>query len=184
MAVTNYFLGIWKIIKGWMDPVIVAKVDFTYTAKDLEKHIAPEQLVKELGGKVDPYEYEFIEPSEGENEKMADTATRDALLNEREKIGEDLLKETAEWIQAVKDNDAEKLAAAKERRNQVIENMRTNYWKLDPYVRGRGHLDRAGVIRQDGKINFYPSAESETETTETKALEVEHIESTQAKVSA
>ncbi|KAL5363309.1 CRAL-TRIO domain-containing protein [Aspergillus floccosus] len=172
------FSGIWKIIKGWMDPVIVSKVDFTYTAKDLEKHIAPEQLVKELGGQ-DQYEYEFVEPTDGENEKMADVTTRDALLAEREKIGEDLLRVTAEWIDAVKEKDSEKVSSAKQRRHQVIGNMRLNYWKLDPYVRGRGHLDRVGVIREGGKISFHPEAEPE-ETHETKALEVEHIETTQS----
>ncbi|KAE8423051.1 CRAL-TRIO domain-containing protein [Aspergillus pseudocaelatus] len=175
------FSGIWKIIKGWMDPVIVSKVDFTYTAADLEKHIAPEQLVKELGGK-DQYEYKFIEPVEGENERMEDTVARDALLSERERIGEDLLKATAEWIEVAKEDDSVKITAVKERRNDIIEQMRLNYWKLDPYVRGRGHLDREGVIGVDGKVSFYPKAESEVQTTETKAVAVKYIASTQAKV--
>ncbi|KAE8363414.1 CRAL-TRIO domain-containing protein [Aspergillus caelatus] len=175
------FSGIWKIIKGWMDPVIVSKVDFTYTAADLEKHISPEQLVKELGGK-DQYEYKFIEPVEGENERMEDTVARDALLSEREKIGEDLLKATAEWIEVAKEDDSVKITAVKERRNDIIEQMRLNYWKLDPYVRGRGHLDREGVIGVDGKVSFYPKTESEVQTTETKAVAVKYIASTQAKV--
>ncbi|PIG87422.1 CRAL/TRIO domain protein [Aspergillus arachidicola] len=175
------FSGIWKIIKGWMDPVIVSKVDFTYTAADLEKHIAPEHLVKELGGK-DQYEYKFIEPVEGENEKMADTVTRDALLLERERIGEDLLKATAEWIKVVKEDDFAKITAVKERRNNIIEQMRSNYWELDPYVRGRGHLDREGVIGVGGKISFYPTAESKMEATEAKAVAVKYIASTQARV--
>ncbi|KAF7631247.1 CRAL/TRIO domain protein [Aspergillus flavus] len=175
------FSGIWKVIKGWMDPVIVSKVDFTYTAADLEKHIAPEHLVKELGGK-DQYEYKFIEPVEGENEKMADTVTRDAVLSEREKIGEDLLKATAEWIKVSKEDDGDKIAAVKERRNDTIEQMRSNYWELDPYVRGRGHLDREGVIGVGGKISFYPMAESKTQAMETKAVAVKYIASAQARV--
>ncbi|KAE8159204.1 CRAL-TRIO domain-containing protein [Aspergillus tamarii] len=175
------FSGIWKIIKGWMDPVIVSKVDFTYTAADLEKHIAPEQLVKELGGK-DQYEYKFIEPVEGENERMEDTVTRDALLAERERIGEDLLKANAEWIEVAKEDDSVRITVVKERRNDIIEQMRLNYWKLDPYVRGRGHLDREGVIGVGGKVSFYPMMESEIHTTETKAVAVKYIASTQAKV--
>ncbi|KAE8381840.1 CRAL-TRIO domain-containing protein [Aspergillus bertholletiae] len=175
------FSGIWKIIKGWMDPVIVSKVDFTYTTADLEKHIAPEHLVKELGGK-DPYEYQFIEPVDGENERMADTVTRDALLSERENIGEELLQATADWIELAKGDDAAKLAAAKERRNSTIEHMRLNYWKLDPYVRGRGHLDRAGVIGEGGNISFYPTVDVEMEVTETKAVAVKYIARTQAKM--
>lgn len=174
-------IGIWKIIKGWMDPAIVSKVDFTYTAADLEKHIAPEQLVKELGGK-DQYEYKFIEPVEGENERMEDTVTRDALLAERERIGEDLLKANAEWIEVAKEDDSVRITAVQERRNDIIEQMRLNYWKLDPYVRGRGHLDREGVIGVGGKVSFYPMMESEIHTTETKAVAVKYIASTQAKV--
>ncbi|GAB1192640.1 hypothetical protein APSETT444_001833 [Aspergillus pseudonomiae] len=173
--------GIWKIIKGWMDPVIVSKVDFTYTAADLERHIAPEQLVKELGGK-DQYEYQFIEPVEGENERMEDTVTRDTLLSEREKIGDDLLKATAEWIEVAQEDNSVKIAAAKERRNAIIEQMRVNYWDLDPYVRGRCHLDRAGVIGEGGNISFYPTEESEMEITETKAVAVKYIASSQARV--
>ncbi|GAB1202667.1 hypothetical protein APSETT445_001288 [Aspergillus pseudonomiae] len=161
--------------------ISVSKVDFTYTAADLERHIAPEQLVKELGGK-DQYEYQFIEPVEGENERMEDTVTRDTLLSEREKIGDDLLKATAEWIEVAQEDNSVKIAAAKERRNAIIEQMRVNYWDLDPYVRGRCHLDRAGVIGEGGNISFYPTEESEMEITETKAVAVKYIASSQARV--
>ena len=30
------FQGIWKIIKGWLDPVVAAKVHFTSSVEDLE----------------------------------------------------------------------------------------------------------------------------------------------------
>ncbi|KAF9892065.1 hypothetical protein FE257_002471 [Aspergillus nanangensis] len=170
------FSGIWKIIKGWMDPVIVSKVHFTYNAKDLEKHIDLANLPKNLGGTSDK-EYKFVEPVEGENAMMEDTVTRDAIIAERAKIGEDLLKETGAWIDAVSENNPDKVAEVKKRRDAVIENMRLNYWKLDPYVRGRSQPDRLGMIQGGGKINFDGSPVAEVET---KALEVEHIESAQA----
>lgn len=164
-----------------MDPVIVSKIHFTNSVADLEKFIAPEHIVKELKGKEE-WEYEYIEPVEGENAKMADTATRDALTAERQRIGDDLLSVTGEWIEAAKADKKQQEAEVKARRADVAEELRLNYWKLDPYVRGRNCLDRTGVIRQGGKIDFYPSPESLTDAELAKALEVEHVERTQVNV--
>ncbi len=44
---------------------------------------------------------------------------------------------------------------AQERR-QLAAALRANYWRLDPYVRARTIYDRIGVIREDGRIDFYP----------------------------
>ncbi|KAH8422286.1 CRAL-TRIO domain-containing protein [Aspergillus melleus] len=175
------FSGIWRIIKAWMDPVIVSKIHFTNSVADLEKFIAPDQIVKELKGKED-WEYEYIEPVEGENAKMADITTRDELTAERQRIGDDLLRVTGEWIEAAKANNKQQVDEVKARRADVAEDLRLNYWKLDPYVRGRNCLDRTGVIRQGGKIDFYPSADSLSDAELAKALEVEHVERTQVKV--
>lgn len=164
-----------------MDPVIVSKIHFTNSVADMEKFIAPDQIVKELKGKED-WEYEYIEPVEGENEKMADTATRDELTAERQRIGDDWLRVTGEWIDVAKGDNKEQLEETKARRAEVAEDLRLNYWKLDPYVRGRNCLDRTGVIRPGGKIDFYPSPESVTEAELAKKLEVEHVERTQVKV--
>ena len=76
------FSSIWSIIKGWLDPVVAAKIHFTKNREDLEKFIPPNQIMKELGGAED-WEYEYVEVKEGENNKMEDTATRDKLISER-----------------------------------------------------------------------------------------------------
>jgi len=44
------FQGIWKIIRGWLDPVVAAKVHFTNNRSELEEFIHPGQILKELGG--------------------------------------------------------------------------------------------------------------------------------------
>ncbi|KAI9368545.1 CRAL-TRIO domain-containing protein [Aspergillus egyptiacus] len=174
------FSGIWKIIKGWMDPVIVSKVHFTNSAKDLSKFIDMDKLPKELGGEED-YKYEYMEPAEGENALMDDTATRDALQAERTKIGEELLRATSQWLKASAEKKQEEVKAIQAKRDDLIEQLRVNYWNLDPYVRGRNILDRTNVIQHGGKVEFYPSSATPP-VAELKALDIEHVERSEVEV--
>ncbi|KAF7168203.1 hypothetical protein CNMCM5623_001273 [Aspergillus felis] len=175
------FSGIWRLIKGWMDPVIVSKIQFTKSIADMEKFIPRDQIVKELGGTED-WTYEYVEPDENENDCMEDTTARDALLAQRASIGDELLNATAKWVTAIKNKDEEETAAAKARRDELIEQLRLNYWQLDPYVRSRNYLDRTGVIREGGKIDFYPKSQPQSDVEVAKVVEVEHVEQTQAQV--
>ncbi|KAL2868894.1 CRAL-TRIO domain-containing protein [Aspergillus lucknowensis] len=174
------FSGMWKIIKGWMDPVIVSKVHFTYTPNDLGDYIEMDKLPKELGGNED-YNYEYKEPVPGENALMEDTATRDALQAERAKIGERLLQSTSQWTGASGEKKEEEIKALQAKRDEIIEELCANYWKMDPYTRGRNHLDRSNIIQAGGKIDYYPS-ETTPPVAEIKALEIEHVERTEVKV--
>ncbi|KAL4806833.1 CRAL-TRIO domain-containing protein [Aspergillus unguis] len=176
------FSGIWKVIKGWMDPVIVSKVHFTNNAKDLSKFIDMDKLPKEIGGGED-WTYDYKEPTEGENARMDDIATRDALQAERMKIGEELLQTTSQWIKAGGEKKAEDVKSNQAKREEIIERLRLNYWKIDPYTRGRNNLDRTNVIQSGGKIDFYPS-EVAPPVEELKALEIDHIERSEVKVNA
>lgn len=169
--------GIWRLIKGWMDPVIVAKVQFTKTIDDLEKFISRDQIVKELGGAED-WTYEYVEPDENENDRMEDTTARDALLAQRASIGDELLAATAKWVTAIKNKNEEETAAAKAHRDELIEQLRSNYWQLDPYVRSRNYLDRTGVIKDGGNIDFYPKNQPQSDVEVAKVVEVEHVEQT------
>lgn len=173
--------GIWRLIKGWMDPVIVSKIQFTKTIADLEKFIPREQIIKELGGTED-WTYEYVEPDENENDRMEDTTARDALLAQRASIGDELLNTTSKWITAIKNKDEEEAAAAKAHRDALIEQLRLNYWQLDPYVRSRNYLDRTGVIKVGGKIDFYPKSQPQSDVEVAKVVEVEHVEQTQVQV--
>lgn len=142
------FQGIWKIIKGWLDPVVASKVHFT-NDHEMEDFVPKSQIIKELNGAED-WEYEYIEPVPGENDKMKDLETRDKLLEERKGIVDEYEKATVEWI---KGGDA---LALKTKRNELAIQLRDDYWRLDPYIRARSYYDRCGLINPGGKLQFYP----------------------------
>lgn len=147
--------GIWKIIHGWMDPVVASKVHFTRSVDDLEKFISRDRIPKELGGDEE-WEYKYIEPEARENAAMQDAETRDALMVERMMIGIQLLAATAAWISATTfssgNEDRKRVETMKSQRAFIIEKFQRNYWKLDPYVRARALIDRTGVLGPDGKV--------------------------------
>lgn len=157
-----------------MDPEIAAKVQFTNSVDDLQKFIARDQILEELGGN-EKWTYKYIEPEDNENDTMKDTTTRDALTREREQIGEEFLTATSDWISASKSKDSTNFQAAESDRGYQAERLRVNYWKLDPYVRARMCLDRMGVIQGEGKIDFYSREGSRLKET-SKASEVQHLE--------
>jgi hypothetical protein len=142
------FQGVWKIIRGWLDPVVANKVHFASNVNDLQQWIPRSQILKELGGDED-YSYKYPEPIEGENKRMEDTVTMDAIKSERSELVKSYESETLSWV-----NDED----AGEGRTRLAQRIAENYWKLDPYVRARSLYDRSGVIGEGGKLNFYPSA--------------------------
>jgi hypothetical protein len=143
-------VGIWKIIRGWLDPVVASKVNFTNNEKEMEQFVPKANILKELGGEED-WSYTYTEPSPNENDRMKDTVTRDKLLLEREEVVKQYESATKAWI------DDTDVAAAKETRLRLANNLREGYWVLDPYVRARSYYDRVGLIGSDGKPHFYPS---------------------------
>lgn len=154
--------GIWSIIKGWLDPVVAAKINFTQNREDLETFIPPSQIMKELEGDED-WEYEYVEGQAGENTQMEDTETRDKLITQRQGLAKEIQDITIEWIRASSEEEAEALSAAKEKRSGLIEELRKQYWVLDPYIRTRSLYDRLNIIQGAGKIEFYPGAEKQDE---------------------
>ncbi|CEO58702.1 hypothetical protein PMG11_03408 [Penicillium brasilianum] len=159
------FSGIWRLIHGWMDPVVASKVHFTRSVNDLDKFISRDQIPRELAGDEE-WEYKYIQPEDNENEIMQDTATRDSLMYERMMIGLRMLAATAAWISATDysggPEDKSKVEELKIRRNGIIEEFKQNYWKLDPYIRARALIDRAGVLKADGTIVVHTGADGDT----------------------
>ncbi|KAJ4387937.1 phosphatidylinositol transfer protein csr1 [Gnomoniopsis smithogilvyi] len=143
------FQGIWKVIRGWLDPVVASKVHFTNNIKDLEDFISASRVPKELDGDED-FEYKYVEPVPGENDKMNDTTTRDGLLAAREQLYQDYEEATAQWIRNPED------AAIKAQRDSIAAKLRVDYWQLDEYVRARALVDRTGWI-QGEKVEPYPT---------------------------
>ncbi|KAI1340662.1 CRAL/TRIO domain-containing protein [Xylariaceae sp. FL0016] len=147
------FQGIWKIVRGWLDPVVASKVHFTNNLQDLEQFIDADKIPDEMDGKSG-WTYSYVEPVQGENATMKDEATRAKLLEEREALYEEFESKTIEWIG---EGDAEKRKVVAGQRSEVAKKLREQYWQLDPYIRARSLYDRTGVIKSDGTLDYYPT---------------------------
>lgn len=132
--------GFWAIIKGWLDPVVASKIHFTSNFQELEKFIAKEAIPRGLGGS-DDYEYEYIEPKQGENDHMNDAAKTAALKAERLKIIDEFQKATLDWINTAS-TAADKGEDIKKQRQDIATRLSDFYWKMDPYIRARSIYDR------------------------------------------
>ncbi|KAK5094005.1 phosphatidylinositol transfer protein csr1 [Lithohypha guttulata] len=141
------FQGVWKIIKGWLDPVVAQKVHFTNGVDDLSEFIPKSNIIKELGGQEN-FEYKYVEPLPGENDAQKEEGPRKELREARRQEVAEYEQKTFEWIHG---------QDTKAQRDQSAQRLRNNYWKLDPHVRARSIYDRTGMIGRDGKLNFYPS---------------------------
>jgi hypothetical protein len=179
--------GIWKIIKGWLDPVVAAKVNFTNSVEDLEQFIPRDRLLKELGGDED-YEYEYIEPEPNENDTMKDTAKRDEVLAKFKTLHKELQDATKAWVVAASKGDQETVDSSKAKREELIEKTGKTYWEADPYVRARSFYDRIGVLKGNGKVDFYPEKgkgkAKASEGAQVAEKEQERVESNEEKKSA
>lgn len=100
--------------------------------------------------------YKYTEPSLDENDRIRDTAVRDSLFAEHERLGEEVLSATYSWIAAATAQDKAGFAACEVKRAALTEQLRIHYWKLDPYLRARTLWDRTGAIN-----DFYSQPSSE-----------------------
>ena len=146
------FNAVWSIVRGWLDPVVAGKVSFVKNVDELQKFVPKGQIPKELGGAED-WVYKYPEPVPGENDLMKDEATRNAIEADRTQIVNRYESTVLEWIRA--GTQAETIEQRRKERDTVAEDLRQNYWKLDPYVRARTLYDRMGVISQAGQLSFY-----------------------------
>lgn len=96
-----------------------------------------------------------MEPVPGENVKVTDEATRTKLLEERATTVKEFESATREWMHGI-----ENANAFMEKRNALAETLRKGYWQLDPYLRARSFWDRTGMIKEDGHVEFYPTAKA------------------------
>lgn len=155
------YIGIWKIIKGLLDPVVANKVNFTNNTADMEAFIEKSRIIKEIGGEED-WEMKYIEPVIGENDLMKDVETKNKIQSERDAIAGEFEKATIAWIEDRASKDLRR------KREDLTVTLTENYWKLDPYIRARSYYDRAGLIKPGGNIQFYPTAAKETTVPEAK----------------
>lgn len=138
-----------------MDPVVASKVHFTKHVEELENYIPKSRILKELGGEED-WSYQYVEPSPDENSRMSDEETKQKLLGARAELVTAYQQATLKWLSSAStsSSDPATTAQAQSERSSLAEELRTNYWKVDPYVRARTLYDRTGVIKEGGVINL------------------------------
>jgi hypothetical protein len=145
------FNAVWSIVRGWLDPVVAGKVHFAKNIHELENYIPKSQIPSELGGD-EKWTYKFPEPVAGENDKMKDTETKARLEGDRAAIVSRYESTVVQWVH---EGDQATLEDKRRERDTLAEELRQNYWKLDPYVRARTLYDRMGVLGDGGQLAFY-----------------------------
>lgn len=140
------FNAVWKVIKGWLDPVVASKIHFTKTTKDLENFIDKKYIPQDLGG-LDDYHPTYIPPTKENSAKKPKDATYEKLVAEREQLILLFLEATLDWINAKTPEESTKLLNNK---IQLGAETALNYIALDPYVRSRGFFDRNGCLGELG----------------------------------
>lgn len=140
------FNAVWKIIKGWLDPVVASKIHFTKSVKDLEKFVGKKYIPKDLGGE-DTYEPEYVEPTKENSSRRSKDARYEQLIAECEKIQLSFIDATLQWINAKTPEESTKWLNTK---IQLGAEGGLNYIELDPYVRQRGPFDRDGSLGKMG----------------------------------
>ncbi|KAF9132569.1 hypothetical protein BGW39_011834 [Mortierella sp. 14UC] len=152
------FWGVWKIIEPWMDPVVASKIRFTKKDQDLLEYIPAEHLPSRYNCGKDKYVYKYIHAREGENDHMADTATKDRLVGEWKALMWKFEALTREWVQLGKDKQQVDAGRTEEvvvkERGQLAKELRVAYFRMDPYIRARNLFHRQGVALPDGGVNW------------------------------
>ncbi|CAH0046966.1 unnamed protein product [Clonostachys solani] len=145
------FWGVWKIVKGWLDPVVAAKVTFTRNDSELQEHIDKDNLQTAYGGN-DEWEYNYIEPSHGDDPLLGKEDEKAAIQEDHDDLANQFETHTIEWLALHPDTPEAKSISAK--RDELAEKLRANYWRLDPYIRATTYYHRAGVIGRTGEVDF------------------------------
>lgn len=144
------FQSIWSIIRGWLDPVVASKINFTKDAADLEKYVDLRNIPKDLGGQED-FKYEYVPPRAGENVQMQDQTARAEVQEERNVLLKEFEQNTEDWAMGNRPETEVKAQRAK-----ISQQLHLNYWRLDPFIRSRSMYDRIGVLQEGGKVDMYP----------------------------
>ncbi|KAH7161768.1 CRAL-TRIO domain-containing protein [Dactylonectria macrodidyma] len=145
------FWGIWNVIKHWLDPIIASKIHFTSGNKGVAKFISKDNLQKCYGGD-DTWEYKFVNPVPGENERMQSEEKKVKIQTERDELVDQFHRLTAEWVSLEPE-----FALGKEKnaeRDELVKQLMLNFWKLDPYIRATTYYHRVGVINRQGDVDF------------------------------
>ncbi|KAI9504495.1 CRAL-TRIO domain-containing protein [Coemansia spiralis] len=142
-AVINYvdswiFSGIWRLMKGLMNPSSAKRTFIVKNAKTLETYINSSQMIEEIGGAV-PYEYKYVYPSKEENAKMFDSVGRKKSEDIFLQAIDSFIQETKMWISEKVAADGRYMAAS---RMDAAREFDDAAHLLDQYVRARSIFER------------------------------------------
>lgn len=140
------FNAVWRIIKGWLDPVVASKIHFTKTVPDLEKFLDKKYVPESLGG-ADKYNAKYIPPTAENSAKLPKDEKYSNLMAERKKLIFAFLESTILWIKAKTIDESTIYLNYK---IQLGGELANNYRLLDPYIRFRGAFDRDGSLGEIG----------------------------------
>ncbi|PSK35121.1 hypothetical protein C7M61_004783 [Candidozyma pseudohaemuli] len=137
------FFTVWKLIRGWLDPVVASKVHFTNSVEDLEKFVDRKNIPDFVGGD-DTYRPEYTPPTD-ENSGLKPKDERfDELAEHRKQLSKVFIETTLAWIKAATKEELTKFMNLK---IQLGVELAKNMAELDEYVRTRGQFDRNGALQ-------------------------------------
>ncbi|KAG0198855.1 hypothetical protein BGX28_007768 [Mortierella sp. GBA30] len=152
------FWGVWKAIQPWLDPVVASKVRFTRSDQDLLEFIPATHLPDRYKGGLDHYKYTYPRSQPGENKCMEDTNTKEKLVAEWKAVFWRFEELTREWIKAgtPEATSSRSEADVEKEREQVVKDLRTAFFKMDPYIRARNMFHRTSppIAKADGGIEW------------------------------
>ncbi|KAF9565482.1 hypothetical protein EC968_004068 [Mortierella alpina] len=153
-----FFWGVWKVIEPWLDPVVAAKIRFTKKDQDLLQYIPAEHLPDKFKGGLNKFRYEYIPEKPDKNARMKDTETKNRLVEEWKELMRRFEALTKEWAttgteQAISPKSEEEV---EKERIEISREIRTAYFKKDPYVRARNMFHRMDppVSKEDGGVEW------------------------------
>lgn len=152
------FRGLWAVIKGWLDPVVAAKVHFVRIG-DLPQHIEKSYILEQMQGESE-WVYKFGPGNFGprasgisEGEQKANEAFREACA-EFDTMNLDYIKSILSSSSSpVDDNDNDNSKSAK--REEAVEKIKARveearrYWVSETYYHRAGFLDKSQCWRGD-----------------------------------
>ncbi|KAJ2710976.1 phosphatidylinositol transfer protein csr1 [Coemansia spiralis] len=125
------FSGIWKVLRGWMEPSIAKRSAIVKDTNALTTFVAQDQILAEMGGDLE-YNYTYVYPTKTANAAMFDAAGRAAAEAAFVAAVAAFVNETRAWTAGPAEtshNSAPRAAAAAAFDAAAV--------ALDPYVRAR-----------------------------------------------
>ncbi|KAF9586127.1 hypothetical protein BGW38_009397 [Lunasporangiospora selenospora] len=150
------FWGLWKLIQPLLDPVVASKFVFTRNNAELHKVVPRERLPIIHYEGLDDWKYQYVPATEGENDHMKDTETKERLLEERHGLEARFDEVTRAWVKSPDGKDAPE-------RDSIAKELREQYARLGPYVRAVSLYQRWGVA-VNGQVNWTYNVSSENKS--------------------